>query len=97
MNKDEALKPFDEILVACEDLTEKDLKLVLPGSGEVESHGYQLNIRSKSVKANLQCIRKIVEKNNLAIADKSQMDLVIIYRQCFFHYSGGNLSTIKIA
>jgi hypothetical protein len=94
MNNEEALKLFDEILAGCKDLTEKDSRLILPGAGEIESHGYQLEIKSKAVKANLQIIKSIVEKHNLAIADRSQNDSVIIFRPCFLHYSG-NLSIKK--
>ena len=92
MNKEEALKLLDLILATCKDLTEKDAKLLLPSASKIQSHGYQLEIKSKAAKANLKCIKEIAEKDNLAMADKTQEGSVIIYRPCFINYSTGNLN-----
>jgi hypothetical protein len=92
MNKEEASKVLNEILAACKDLTEKDAKIIPPNASKIESHGYQLEIKFDTVKTNLQCIKEIAQKNNLAVDEKSQKGTVVIYRPCFIHYSSGNFS-----
>ncbi len=88
MNKQEATDLQNEILISCRNLQQKDMKLLLPNDSKIESHGYQLQIRSNSITDNLQSIRVIAQKKNLAIADESKQGLITIYRPCFIHYSG---------
>ena len=91
MNKQEATDLQNEILTACTNLVQKDMKLLPPDTSKIESHGYQLQIRSNDIKDSLQSIRAIAQRKNLAIADESQKGLITIYRPCFIHYSNQNL------
>ena len=86
MNKEEASIVRKEILVSCNSLTEKAVMLMLPTADGSVSHGYQLHIKSESLKENLPCLKSIAGKYNLAL-DESRKGLVVIYRPCFIDYS----------
>ncbi len=88
MNKEEASSIQKEILVGCNGLTEDAVMLVLPTANSPVSHGYQLRIKSESLKENLPCLKSIAGKHNLAL-DESRKGLVVIYRPCFIGYSSG--------
>jgi len=90
VNKEEASTVQKEILVGCNGLTEDAVTLVLPTADGPVSHGYQLHIKSESLKENLPCIKSIARKHNLAL-DESRKGLVVIYRPCFFGYSSEKL------
>jgi hypothetical protein len=90
VNKEEASTIQKEILVSCKGITEKAVMLVLPTADVSVSHGYQLHIKSESLKENLPCLKIIARKHNLAL-DESRKGLVVIYRPCFIDYSSGKL------
>ncbi len=80
-----------DILANCSSIQEKDAELIFPGAGKVESHGYQLQIQSDQVKKEIDCIKKVALKNNLAVVDESQKGSVTIFRPCFAHYPSKGL------
>ena len=90
MNKEEASTVRKEILVSCNGLTEETVILVLPTADGSVSHGYQLHVKSESLRENLQCLKSIAGKHNLAV-DESRKGLVVVYRPCFIGYSSGKL------
>lgn len=90
MNKEEASAIMKEILVTCNGLTEEAVLLVLPTADGPVSHGYQLHIKSESLRENLPCLKSIAGKHNLAL-DESRKGLVVIYRPCFIDYPSGKL------
>ncbi len=80
MNREEATALLKEINVACDTIGEQGIMLMPPDADDVLSHGYQLHIKTVLSSQTLKCIRAVVEKQGLSLANEPDKNLVIIYR-----------------
>ncbi len=79
MKREEATSLLKEIIEVCNGINEQAVMLMPPNADGVLSHGYQLHIKMPTSN-NLTCIRPIVQKHNLALAEETAKDLLVIYR-----------------
>ncbi len=79
MKREEAISLLREIIGVCDGVNEQAVMLMPPNADDVLSQGYQLHIRMAR-SDNLTCIRPVVKKHNLALAEETGKDLVVIYR-----------------
>lgn len=79
MNRDEALKLLKELNLACDGVGEQGIMLMPPDADNVLSHGYQLHIKATGIER-LDCIKSLVEKYKLALANEQEKQLLVIYR-----------------
>jgi hypothetical protein len=76
LKKEEATGLLGEIINVCDGLSEQAVMLMPPDADDVLSHGYQLPI--KPMPNNMACIRPLVEKRNLAIAEENRFNVLPI-------------------
>ena len=54
--------------------------LAPPDAADVLSHGYQLHVKASFGESIVACIKPIVEKQKLAIANEPDKQLLVIYK-----------------
>lgn len=79
MKREEATALLREIIQVCDGINEVAVMLMPPDADDVLSHGYQLHLKMQ-VSDNLSCIRPLVKKHNLALAEETGKGLIVIYR-----------------
>ena len=79
MNRDEAVSLLKELNLACDGIGEQGIMLMPPDADDVLSHGYQLHIKAIGTER-LDCIKSLVEKHKLALANEPEKGLLVIYR-----------------
>jgi hypothetical protein len=78
LKRDEATSLLKEINEICDGINEQAIMLMPPNSDDVLSHGYQLHIKLPA--GNLGCIRPLIKKHGLAMAEEPEKNLLVIYR-----------------
>ena len=79
MKREEATRLLKDIIGVCDGINEQGVMLMPPDADDVLSHGYQLHIKMISTDS-LSCIRPIVQKHNLVIAQETEEGVIVIYR-----------------
>jgi hypothetical protein len=80
VKREEATALLKEIISVCDGLAETAVILMPPNTDDVLSHGYQLHIKTQTVQQTLPCVKPLILKHNLAIADDTDKGLMVIYR-----------------
>ncbi len=80
LNREEAISLLKEIIGVCSVLSGEAIMLMPANADDVLSHGYQLHIKAMLSQHDLSCIKPIVEKHNLSIANEPNKNLLVIYR-----------------
>jgi hypothetical protein len=78
LKREEATSLLREIIAVCDGMNEQAVMLMPPNADDVLSHGYQLHI--KPLPDNLVCLRPLIEKRDLKIAQEPTKNLLVIYR-----------------
>ncbi|XHH10294.1 MAG: hypothetical protein ACFCUE_06605 [Candidatus Bathyarchaeia archaeon] len=74
----EAVKILKEMLVGCNSLEGKSVKLMPPDADSVQSVGYQIHVQKRLDGAEKACIIKIAQKHSLSMHDYE--DFHVIYK-----------------
>lgn len=80
MNREEATSLLRDIISVCDSIGEQGIMLMPPNTDDILSHGYQLHIKTVISEPDLNCIKPLVEKHNLAIVNEPNKNLLVIYR-----------------
>ena len=77
MKREDPTSLLREIMTVCGSMNEQAVILMPPNDDDV-LHGYQLHI--KPLPDDMVCLRPLIEKRNLKIAQESTKNLSVIYR-----------------
>jgi len=80
MNREQATSLLKELNLACDGLGAQGVMLMPPNADDVFSHGCQLHIKTSASQETIACIKPLVEKRNLAMANEPDKQLLVIYR-----------------
>ncbi len=80
MKRDEATKLLREVIQVCDGIGEGGFILMAPNVDNELSHGYQVHIKSWVSEDKIACLKPLIDRYKLAIANQPGKQLIIIYR-----------------
>lgn len=80
LKREEAVSVLKEIIDKCQMCDGTWVALMPPNSRNMLSQGYQVHMKFPLDETALACISRILEKNKLAMINKNNNELLIIYR-----------------
>jgi len=80
LKREEATVLLREISACCDVLGHQGIVLVSPKAENPLLNGYQLQIKSKITGEDFRCLKAIVERRGLAVANEPEKNLLVIYK-----------------
>ncbi len=80
LDRQEAITVLKEINGKCDGYFEKGFVLKSPSPDDELSQGYQLHIKADFDESHVKCIKPIVEKHKLEMANEQTIETLVIYK-----------------